>query len=125
FRCPGPAHAAGPFAADLGRELGLAAHGIAAIQPEVRVFAPSLTGPPIAIYQDADRTTQGLSAVSAKDAAQYPAFAACFAKLGRMLRPVLDLTPPSVETPTLPEAWRLLRLGKSFRDLGRKDGYRL
>src|SRR6185369_8771558 len=49
----------------------------------------------------------------------------CFAKLGRMLRPVLDLTPPSVETPTLPEAWRLLKLGKSFRDLGRKDGYRL
>jgi phytoene dehydrogenase-like protein len=42
-----------------------------------------------------------------------------------MLRPVLDMTPPTVETPRLPEAWRMLRLGKSFRDLGKKDMYRL
>jgi phytoene dehydrogenase-like protein len=125
FRCPGPAHAAGPFGAELAGELGLAAHGLAPIQPEVRVFAPSLTGPSVAIYQDGDRTAHALGAVSTKDAASYPAFAACFIKLGRMLRPVLDLTPPAVETPTLPEAWRLLKLGKSFRDLGKKDAYRL
>ena len=125
FRCPGPAHTAGPFSADLARDLGLAGHGLAALQPEVRVFAPSLTGPSVAIYQDADRTASALKVVSSKDAAQYPHFAACFARLGRMLRPVLELTPPSVETPTLPEAWRLLKLGKSFRDLGKKDAYRL
>lgn len=125
FRCPGPAHAAGPFRAEIARELGLAAHGLTTIEPDVRVFAPSLAGPPVAIYQDPARTGRELSEVSAKDGAQYPAFAACFAALGKMLRPVLDLTPPAVETPTLPEAWRLLKLGKSFRDLGKKNGYRL
>src|SRR4029453_16265630 len=60
FRCPGPAHAAGPFSADLARDLGLAAHGLIALQPEVRVFAPSLSGPSVTLYQDADRTAHGL-----------------------------------------------------------------
>jgi len=125
FRCPTLAHAAGPLALDVSRELGLAKHGLEVLQPEVRVFAPSLTGPSITLYQDARRTALELESVCRKDGARYPEFAESFARIGRFLRPVLALTPPSLKTPSLPEAWRLLRLGKGFRALGRKNGYRL
>jgi phytoene dehydrogenase-like protein len=125
FRCPALTHASGPLTPELSRELGLVRHGLEVLQPDVRVFAPSLTGPAITLYQDPGRTSRELENVSRKDAARYPEFAESFARIGRFLRPVLALTPPSLETPSLSEAWRLLRLGKGFRDLGRKNGYRL
>ncbi|MGH8247635.1 MAG: phytoene desaturase family protein, partial [Gammaproteobacteria bacterium] len=125
FRCPTLAHAGGLPSSELVRELGLAKHGLEAIQPEVRVFALSPTGPAITLYQDPARTTLELQRISSKDAARYPEFTESFARIGRFLRPVLALSPPSVERPSLPESWQLLRLAKGFRDLGRKEGYRL
>lgn len=125
FRCPTLLHTAGPFSPELISSLGLAAHGLTAIESEVRLHALSLTGPAITIFQDPARTAHELARDFPNDGARYPAFAETFAKIGRMLRPVLAMTPPAIATPRLPEAWQLLRLGKSFRDLGKKDAYRL
>src|SRR4029450_395470 len=72
FRCPTLAPAAGPLSLDVSRELGLAKHGLEVLQPEVRVFAPSLTGPSITLYQDARRTALELESVCRKDGAGYP-----------------------------------------------------
>ncbi len=125
FRCPTLLHALGPFDPELVRSLRLAEHGLVAIEPDVRLHALALSSQSVTIYQDPARTAHELQRVSPKDAARYPEFAESFARIGRMLRPVLDMTPPSIATPRLPEAWQMLRLGKRFRDLGRKDAYRL
>jgi len=125
FRCPTLAHAGGPMTLDVSRQLGLAGHGLELLQPEVRVFAPSLTGPAITLYQDPGRTAQELRSISERDSARYSEFAEGFDRIGCFLRRILALTPPSLESPSLSEAWRLLRLGKGFRELERKDAYRL
>ncbi len=126
FRAPALAHSM-PIPAELARDLELARHGLEMLRPDVRVFAPAPAGggAPVVLYDDPARTAKELAEVSAADAARYPAFVEAFRTIGGFLRPVLSMTPPSLDTPTLPEAWRLLRLGKGFRDLGRKDAYRL
>ena len=127
FRCPTLAHTAGPLMPGLIEELGLARHGLEMIRPDVRVFAPPAggRGQGLVIYQDPARTASELKGLSAKDAARYPEFHETFAKLGRFLRPVLAMTPPSIEAPSTGEMWSMLKLGRAFRSLGRRDAYRL
>ena len=127
FRCPTLAHAL-PIPSELARDLELARHGLEMLRPDVRVFAPAPAGGgvPVVLFDDPARTAKDLARVSPSDAARWPAFVEAFRKIGGFLRPVLTMTPPGLDdAPTLPEAWRLLRLGKGFRDLGRKDAYRL
>src|SRR5688572_4904567 len=127
FRCPTLAHVL-PVPSELARELDLARHGLEMLRPDVRVFAPAPAGggAPVVLFDDPARTAKELARVSPSDAARWPVFVEAFRKIGGFLRPVLAMTPPGLDdAPTLPEAWRLLRLGKGFRDLGRKDAYRL
>src|SRR5205085_4271802 len=48
-----------------------------------------------------------------------------FARIGRVLAPLLTRTPPSIEKPTAGDIWHFGKLGKDFRGLGKKDAYRL
>ena len=125
FRCPTLAHAAGPLAPRVARDLALERHGLTFVNTGVRVFAPGAGGPSLTIYDDAARTSAGLQNLSAKDAGRYPEFCESFAALGRVLAPVLDSAPPSIEKPTPGELWQLGKVGKDFRRLGKRDAYRL
>jgi phytoene dehydrogenase-like protein len=106
-------------------DLQLARHGLEFIKPAVRVVAPSLNSAPICLYEDAKRTAEALKSISAKDAASYPEFSQTIARIGSALRPLLTMTPPSVDSPTKTELWNLGKLGWAIRGLGRKDEYRL
>lgn len=125
FRCSTLAHAAGPFVPQVVRELGLERHGLEFIRPGVRVFAPSADGRALTIYDDAGRTSEGLKNFSAHDAEKYPQFCESFARIGRVLAPLLARTPPSIDKPTAGDLWSLGKVGKDFRGLGKKDAYRL
>jgi len=125
FRCPALIHTAASPLRGLIEELGLARHGLEVIQPEVRVYAPSADGPGVALYEDAARTARELSRHSAKDAESYPRFIEAFDRIGRFLRPIMSMTPPSIDAPSMAALMRLLGVGRRFRGLGRKDGYRL
>src|SRR5918998_4287934 len=125
FRCSTLAHAAGPLLPRVARELGLERHGLSFITPEVRVFAPGADGRSLSIYADAARTARELAGVSAHDAGRYAEFEESFARIGRVLAPLLARTPPSVDRPTAGDLWHLGKLGKDFRGLGKRDAYRL
>ena len=125
FRSSTLAHAAGPLLPHIFEELQLARHGLTFIRPEVRVLALNPDGPALAIYDDTGRTVQELEKVSARDARAYPEFRESFGRIGRVLAPLLTMSPPSMDKPTARELWGLGKLGHKFRGLDKRDAYRL
>ncbi len=125
FRCSTLAASTGPLLHQIVRDLQLERHGVEFIKPAVRVFSPDIDGPPVTIYEDAKRTAAELAAVSLKDAKSYPKFASTFARIGRVLAPLLTMTPPNIDRPSKGELWSIGKLGWGIRGLGKKDEYRL
>ena len=95
------------------------------ITPEARVLALSPDGRSICIHKDVSQTVAEVEKFSANDAKNYPEFVNSFARIGRVLAPLVSMTPPSIEQPTKTDLWQLGKVGLAFRGLGKKDEYRL
>src|SRR2546430_10142690 len=117
------ASSAGPLSSQVINELQLDRYGLEFIQPQVRVAALNLNGPPICIYEDGKRTADELAKHSKLDSEKYPEFLSCFNNIGRALRPLLTMTPPNLDAPSKSELWDLGKLGWKIRGLGKKDEY--
>jgi phytoene dehydrogenase-like protein len=122
FRGPTLAHTVGRLRPSVVRDLRLKDHGLSLVAPEIRAFAPSPDGRAIALWADVDRTADGLSDRSARDAGHYAGFDRLVRSLGGFLADLAATTPPDIAAPTLSAALTGLRLGRSFRGLGRRDG---
>lgn len=125
FRCSTLANSAAPFFPQIIKDLRLGQHGLEVITPAVKVLALSPDSHHICIYNDSAQTIREPESVSASDAKSYPEFARSFSRIGKMLAPLLTMTPPAIDHPTPGELWNLGKLGRSFRGLGKKDAYRL
>ncbi len=123
IRVPTLAHTVGRLRPSIQRDLGLGRHGLSLIAPEVRVFAPRADGGAVTLWSDVAVTVDGLRAVSSTDAAAYPVFDRRVRVLGRFLDELARSTPPDIASPGLGDAIAGLKLGRSFRGLGR-DGAR-
>jgi phytoene dehydrogenase-like protein len=123
IRVPTLAHTVGRLRPSIQRDLALGRHGLSLIAPEVRVFAPRPDGGAITLWSDVGATVEGLQAVSRADAAAYAVFDRRVRVLGRFLDELARSTPPDVASPKLGDALAGLKLGRSFRGLGR-DGSR-
>ena len=116
-------HAIGPFAAQVIADLNLK---LELITPRARVLALSDDGRSLCIYNnDTAATVREIEKFSSKDAKSYPDFVESFARIGRVLAPLLRMTPPAIDQPTASDAWQLGKIGLAFRGLGKKDEYRL
>ena len=116
-------HATGPFSAQIIADLGLR---LELITPAVRVLALSDDGRSLCIYNnDTAATVKEIEKFSAKDAKSYPEFVESFLRIGRVLAPLLSMTPPSIDQPSKGDLWQLGKIGLAFRGLGKKDEYRL
>jgi phytoene dehydrogenase-like protein len=125
FRASTLAQSTGPLSPQVVKDLQLESHGLESIKPTVRVFAPHVNGESICIYEDAQRTADELTGLSARDAKNYLDFVSTFARLGRALAPLLRMTPPDIDKLSKGELWSLGKLGLAIRGLGKKDEYRL
>ncbi len=125
FRCSTLDHAAGPVSAQVMADLNLARHGLEMITPEVRVLALAPDGKSLCVYNDVGRTVSEIEKFSANDAKSYPEFVDSFSRIGRVLAPLLSMTPPSIDQPTKTDLWQLGKVGLAFRGLGKKEEYRL
>ena len=127
IRVPTLAHTVGRLRPSVQKDLGLSRHGLSLVAPEVRVFAPSPEGSAITLWGDAGRTAVEFrmrsAGISARDAEAYLAFDRRVRSLGRFLDDFGRSTPPDIESPGLADAIAALRLGRSFKGLGR-DGSR-
>src|ERR1051325_10959120 len=125
FRVSTLDHTAGPFSAQGLSDLDLSRFGLEITTPEVRVVALSPDGRTLGIYNDTARTVSELKNLSANDAESYPEFVNSFARIGRVLAPLVSMTPPSIDRPGKTDLWELGKVGLAFRKLGKKDEYRL
>ncbi|HYE15756.1 MAG TPA: NAD(P)/FAD-dependent oxidoreductase, partial [Pyrinomonadaceae bacterium] len=125
FRCSALTHSAGPLLPRVARELELGRHGLSFVRPQARLFAPSPDGRALVIHDDAARTAEGLRDFSERDAKAWPEFCESFAAIGRVLSPLLERAPPSIEKPSAGDVWAFGKLGRDFRRLARRDAYRL
>jgi len=115
----------GPLLPQVVNDLQLERRGVQVIKAPVRVTALSPNGPALYIYDDPKRTAAELALHSKRDTERYPEFAKCFAGIGGALRPLLQMTPPDIDSPSTAELWNLGRLGWNIRGLGKTDEYRL
>ena len=125
YACATLAHAIGPVRASVARDMQLARRGVEFLHPDPRLIALSPDGRALEFASDAARTAEAIRAFSPKDAGRYPEFCSTMARLGGFLSGILESTPPSLSAPGTGELWDLLKVGRRFRALGRKDGYRL
>ncbi|MEP6993778.1 MAG: NAD(P)/FAD-dependent oxidoreductase [Acidobacteriota bacterium] len=125
FRCSSVLHGAGPFLPSISADLGLDRHGLSWIPSDTRVFAPGPDGRAIRLYADAEKTARELEKISAHDAKGYLAFHASLGRIGRVLAPLVTMTPPSIDDPSFSEMWNLFGVGRRFKALPRRDAFRL
>lgn len=123
IRVPTLAHTVGRLRPSIQKDLDMGRHGLSLVAPDVRVFAPSPDGSQLTLWSNVERTVAGLGARSAHDANAYAAFDANVRSLGRFLDELGRSTPPDVKAPGLGDAIAALKLGRSFKGLGR-DGSR-
>jgi phytoene dehydrogenase-like protein len=125
FRCSILAHAAGPLRPDIVRDMQLEKHGLRLIKPDVAVTSLSPDGRALILYNDAKKSAQEIAKFSQRDAAKYPEFQQSLAKLGKVIGDALKLAPPNIDNPNRGDLWGMLKTGRSIRNLGKKDLYRL
>jgi phytoene dehydrogenase-like protein len=125
FRCSTLAHAAGPVSPQVAADLNLSRFGLQVITPEARVLALATDNRSLCIYNDTAQTVPEVEQFSAKDAKSYAEFVTSFARIGRVLAPLVSMTPPSIDQPAAADIWNLGKVGLAFRGLGKKDEYRL
>jgi phytoene dehydrogenase-like protein len=124
YKVPTGAHVLGPLRPALIEALGLD-RAVTFVESEPRVFAPSLTGPGIALWGDAGRTAFDLRAPAPADAERYPEFHRALGAISALLARVLSMTPPDIDRRVSAELLPLAGMAMSFRGLGREDAYRL
>lgn len=121
-RVPTVAHTVGRLRPSIARELDLKRHGLELIAPDVRAFAPQPDGRSVALWRDIPATQASLRTWSAADATAYAMFDAHVRTLARFVADLAEETPPDIRDPGFGDALMGLRLGRTFRGLGKKDG---
>lgn len=125
FKCSTLAHAGGPPLAAILKDMQLARHGLQKLEAPVRIFAPSPDGRALTLYSDAKLSAKEVEKFSPKDAAQYVEFQESIARLAGIAAQLLKLTPPVIEKPSKEDIWKLLKIGRKVRGLGKKEMMRL
>jgi len=122
-RVPRLADTVGRIRPSVVRDLDLRSHGLRLAEPAVRVFAPQPDGRAITLWADGARTVEGLRAWSLHDADAYLGFDRLVRSLGSFLAELAAQTPPDIKSPGLGDALTGLRLGRTFRGLGKHDAH--
>src|SRR5579863_3949326 len=125
FRCSILAHTAGPLRPDIVRDMQLDKYGLRLITPDVGVTSLSPDGRALVLYNDVKKSVAEIGKFSQKDAAKYPELQTSLAKVGKVIGEALALGPANIDHPNRGDLWGMLQTGRSIRNLGKKDMYRL
>ncbi|HLG59977.1 MAG TPA: NAD(P)/FAD-dependent oxidoreductase [Vicinamibacterales bacterium] len=124
FRCPTLSHEV-LLHEHIAREMDLHRHGVTFFEPPARVCAISPDGAPLVLWADEARTVEAMKTRSPRDADAYPRFREAIGRVASVLATTFSSPPPSIDDPSAGDIWRLLKAGRAFRALGRRDEFRL
>jgi phytoene dehydrogenase-like protein len=119
FRAAPLAHDAGYVAPEVAHTLGANAL-VEEVPPNATLVAWS-AGERLLLHRDVARTAHGLRSTSARDAERWPAFAKQVRDFTGFLAELYRAPPPQMRAASLREIFRLLKLGRKFRALGKAD----
>jgi phytoene dehydrogenase-like protein len=125
FRCSTVAHAGGPPLPSILGDMQLGRFGLERLESPVRLFAPLPDGRALTLHTDPVASARQIEGFSAKDAAQYIELSKGLDRLAPILGQLLALTPPVIEKPSKADLWKLLKVGRKVRGLGKKEMMRL
>jgi phytoene dehydrogenase-like protein len=125
FSVPTLAHATGPVRRDVVEELQLYLHGLAFSDSPIQVSSLSPDGRGLVIYEDPQRTAEGLRAWSVKDAARWWPFQVTLQRIGALMGSLFINTPPSVDAPSARDIFSLMHALGDFRSMPKDDQWRL
>ena len=98
------------------RDLQLSRFGLEILPLECS-FTPQLDGPGLVRWPDADKTRREIAQFSQRDAEIYPEFGREMMKVGRMVKPILEMTPPDLSSLRPGSLKDMLKLGRLFGEL--------
>jgi phytoene dehydrogenase-like protein len=107
------------------RTLGLERHGLQIATGDALGCVPSTNGRALTIWHDRARAQQDLAAGSAADADRYPTFVSSVSAVNAVLRKLTAAPAPPIDAPAAGDLLELLKTGRRFRALARKDAYSL
>ncbi len=125
FRCSTLAHNTGPLRADIVRDMQLEQHGLKLTIPDINTVSLLPDGRSLILYSDVKKAAQEIALWSQKDAASYGEFSVALGKIGAVIGEALALTPPNIDSPSRGDLWGMLKTGRSIRNLGKKNLYRV
>ena len=82
-------------------------------------------GRALVLYADTKKSAAQIAQWSPKDASSYADFGAALGKIGKVIGEALALTPTNIDSPNSGDLWGMLKTGRSIRNLGKKDLYRV
>jgi phytoene dehydrogenase-like protein len=115
----------GPLLPSIVREMQLERRGVQFVQPDPRLVSLGPDGRALVFSRDAAVTANAIRAFSAKDAERYPEFCRTLMRLEGFFEGLLEMTPPAIGSPSTREMWELVKVGRRFRGLGKRDGFAL
>jgi phytoene dehydrogenase-like protein len=118
-----PGFRAAPFGAEAGWippevAKGVGLNGFPTVAVDPTVVAPAGDGSWLELRRDPAATAAGLRRFSARDAEQWPGFAARIHRIASFLGELYRLPAPDIDTTSLGEMWGLLQVGRKLRGLG-------
>jgi len=125
YRAATLAHTLGPLRPSIVRDMQLEHRGVRFVHPDPRLVALTPGGRALAFSTDPARTAEAIRPFSGKDAQRYPEFCAAIQRLGAFLSDLIDMTPPSIDSPSAAELWEVLKTGRKFRALAKKESFAL
>lgn len=117
----------GPFAPSITRDMKLEtdAHASQPADAHPAIFAPHPDGRALLLHRDAQKSAAAIGAFSQSDAAKYLEFNSILCAARPLIHDLLLMTPPEIDHPSSGDVWDLLRAGRAFRKLGKKNMQRL
>jgi phytoene dehydrogenase-like protein len=115
----------GPLAPAIIKDMHLASNAAQSSPAHAAIFAPHPDGRALFLHRDARQSAAAIASFSKSAAAKYLELDATLRAARPLIHDLLLMTPPEIDHPSSTDLWNLLRAGRAFRKLGKKNMQRL